>query len=466
MKFFLLSMMSQLHNYIKTRNNRNNLIAGALIFIPGVVFTVFALHQIIVPINEYITLGMPWDYSINTLLITIVVNITLFIPPIIMFVSAYLQAESNHFGFKICFALSIGFLCGLILNVTDPTLLIFCMIFSILATIVGLGESKKNNQEAYQPIVVEKIAILCLRLTSIITTLILAGLIFYVALRGAQFLSWEFITTDAVSFSTISQRIVDLEAGSIGIGGIREFILGSLIIVGFCEAIAIPFGFGAAIYLAEYAPKNRLTETLRFFIETLAGAPSAIIGLFGYSFLCLKLGMGVSLPAGGIALAIMILPWNIKTAEEALKAVPQAYREAAYALGATKWQTIKKTVLLSASPAAITGIVLGFGAALGETAVLLYTAGRVYSDTLPNPISLIGNLGTDTHQHMPFVTQWISQGYRYLVGHYHKGVNTIGWQQENVVFTGALVLLIIFFGISFAALILRNYLAKKTRGAT
>jgi phosphate transport system permease protein len=301
-------------------------------------------------------------------------------------------------------------------------------------------------------------------LTSIITTLILTGLIFYVALRGAQFLSWEFITADAVPFNIISQRIVDLEAGSIG--GIREFILGSLIIVGYCEAIAIPVGFGAAIYLSEYAPKNRLTDILRFFIETLAGAPSAIIGLFGYSYFCLTLGMGVSLAAGGIALAIMILPWNIKTAEEALKAVPQAYREAAYALGATKWQTIKKTVLLPASPASITGIVLGFGAAIGETAVLLYTAGRVYVENLPNPLSPIGNLAGTGNQAMPFVTQWISYAFRYLAGHYYNGVTAIGWQQENVVFTGALVLLIIFFVISFAALILRNYLAKKTRGAT
>jgi phosphate transport system permease protein len=443
------------------------MLAGALMFIPGVIFTVFALYQIVTPINNYIAIGMPWDYSINDLVIELLLNVTLFIPALIMFVAAYLQAEANHLGFKTCFALSIGFLCGLIFNLTDPTLLIICMIFSILATIVGFEVSKKNKQKGYSPIVVEKIAILCLRLAGIITVVILAGLISYVAIRGAQFLSWDFITADALGFKDIADRVVNPELGSIG--GIRIYIVGSLIIVGYCEAIAIPLGIGAAIYLAEYAPKNKFVDTLRFFIETLAGAPSIIIGLFGLTYFVHMAGMGMSTAAGGLALAIMTLPWNIRTAEEAIRAVPQAYREAAYALGATKWQTIKKTVLLAASPGVITGIVLGFGAAIGETAVLVCTAGGVGTYRLPDQISLIGMMGkpSTVGQEMPFLTSWITGAYNRLsFAPYNPGYNSTGWQMANVMYSGALVLLIIFFVISFSALILRNYLAKKTRGAT
>jgi len=456
--------MNQLYRYIKTRD-RNGLLAGALIFIPGTIFTVFALYQTIVPINEYITLGMPWDYSFDRLVIDTFLNVWLFAPALIMFVAAYLQAESNQLGFKVCFALSICFLGGLIFNLVDPTLLIICMIFSIFATLFGFEESKKNKQNRHSPIIVEKIAILGLRLSSIIAIAVLTGIISYVAIRGAQFLSWEFITADNLLTKDIVNQIVSGEPGSIG--GIRIYIIGSLIIVGYCEAIAIPLGIGAAIYLAEYAPKNKIIDVIRFFIETLAGAPSIVIGLFGLAYFVQMLGMGVSAAAGGLALVIMILPWNIRTAEEAMRAVPQSYREASYALGATKWQTIKRTVLLSASPATITGIVLGLGAAIGETAVIMWTASYMGTFVLPDRISLIGAIGsTEVTSHvMPTLQMWILGAYNYIANGPNRPSEAINWQLENVMFSGALVLLIIFIGISFSAFVLRNYLAKKTQGA-
>jgi phosphate transport system permease protein len=381
-----------------------------------------------------------------------------------MFVASYLQAESNQLGFKVCFALSIGALGGLIFNLADPTLLIISMTFSILATIVGLEESKKNKHTKYSPIIGEKIAILCLRLSSIIAIAVLAGIMSYVALRGAQFLSWEFITADNIGAKEIVDQIVSGDPRSIG--GIRVFIIGSLIIVGYCEAIAIPLGIGAAIYLAEYAPKNKFVDALRFFIETLAGAPSIVIGLFGFAYFVSMLGMGVSAAAGGLALAIMILPWNIRTTEEAMRAVPQTYREASYALGATKWQTIKRTVLLSASPAAITGIVLGFGAAIGETAVIMLTASYKGTTVFPDNISLIGAMGNPSlgGHDIPTLQMWIMNAFSYIAHGTNRPGGTINWQLENVMYSGVLVLLIIFIGISFAALILRNYLAKKTQG--
>jgi phosphate transport system permease protein len=152
----------------------------------------------------------------------------------------------------------------------------------------------------------------------------------YVAIRGAQFISWDFITGSALDYTSIGRRIVGLEAGSIG--GIRDIILGGLHCVGYCELIAIPLGLGAAIFLSEYAPDNRFITTLRFIIETLAGAPSIILGLFGFTFFVQMAGMSFSLPAVGLSLAVMILQWNIRVAEEAMRAVPKAYREASMLL--------------------------------------------------------------------------------------------------------------------------------------
>ena len=239
-------------------------------------------------------------------------------------------------------------------------------------------------------------------------------------------------------------------------------MINNLLVVGFCELIAIPLGLGAAIFLSEYAPDNRFVSALRFFIETLAGAPSIVIGLFGFTFFVKIAGMGVSLPAAGLSLAIMILPWNIRVAEEAMRAVPQAYREASYALGAAKWQTIKRTVLLPASPGVITGILLGVGAAFGETAVLIFTASGMGTTSLPSHISLIGGQG----QSMPVLAVWILGAYKYVIPPTGTGITaTTVWEEANVAYTASLVLLIIFFAISVGALILRNYLAKKTRGA-
>ena len=223
----------------------------------------------------------------------------------------------------------------------------------------------------------------------------------------------------------------------------------------------LAIGLGAAIFLAEYAPNNRFVSGLRFFIETLAGAPSVIIGLFGFTFFVEMAGMHYSLPAAALSLAFMVLPWNIRVAEEAMRSVPQAYREASYALGATRWQTIKKTVLLPASPGSITGILLGVGGAIGETAVLIFTASQLGTTSLPNPISLTGGTG----QAMPVLAVWILGAYRNIHANGNAITPSIVWQEANVAYAASLVLLIIFFTISIGALILRNYLAKKTRGA-
>lgn len=142
--------------------------------------------------------------------------------------------------------------------------------------------------------------------------------------------------------------------------------------------IAAPVGIFSAIYLVEYAKRgNKFVGVIRLTTETLSGIPSIVYGLFGLLFFVTTLGWGMSLLAGAFTLAIMILPLIMRTAEEALKAVPDAYREGSFGLGAGKLRTVFKIVLPSAVPGIVAGIILGIGRIVGETAALIYTAGTV-----------------------------------------------------------------------------------------
>ncbi|MEA1958750.1 MAG: phosphate ABC transporter permease PstA, partial [Chloroflexota bacterium] len=132
----------------------------------------------------------------------------------------------------------------------------------------------------------------------------------------------------------------------------------------------------AGIYLAEYAPDNRLTRAIRFGIETLAGIPSIIFGMFGLALLVTALHLSFSILAGALTLVCLLLPTLIRTTEEAIKAVPRGHREGALALGATKWQTIRHVVLPAALPGIVTGVILCIGRALEETACLYVTIGN------------------------------------------------------------------------------------------
>jgi len=158
-------------------------------------------------------------------------------------------------------------------------------------------------------------------------------------------------------------------------GGILPAIVGTLCLMLVALLSAVPIGIGAAIYLAEYAPEGAVTRIISFGVECLAGIPSIVIGLFGYAFLVIYLGFGFSIISGGLALMFMILPWVVRVSEESLKAVPGGLREGSLALGATKWQTVSRVVLPSAVPGITTGVILGIGKAIGETAVVMFTAG-------------------------------------------------------------------------------------------
>ncbi|MDP3183462.1 MAG: phosphate ABC transporter permease PstA [Desulfobaccales bacterium] len=167
-------------------------------------------------------------------------------------------------------------------------------------------------------------------------------------------------------------------------GGIFSTIVATAYITLLAILLASPLGVGTAIYLTEYTREGLATRIIRFGAECLAGVPSIILGLFGFVLFVMKLKLGWSVLSGGLTLAIMVLPIIIRTSEEAIKAVPQEYRQVCYSLGMSQWQTITRIVLPSALPGITTGIMLSVGRSLGETAVLLFTAGAA----LRAPVSL------------------------------------------------------------------------------
>lgn len=155
-------------------------------------------------------------------------------------------------------------------------------------------------------------------------------------------------------------------------------IINTLIYTAFSLLLAVPAGVFAAIYLAEYARRgNAFVRLIRITAQTLSGIPSIVYGLFGYLMFCVYIKLGYSMLAGTLTLAIMILPLIMRTTEEALCAVPDSYREASYGLGAGKLRTVFKVILPSAMPGILSGVILGIGRIVGETAALIYTAGTV-----------------------------------------------------------------------------------------
>ena len=186
-------------------------------------------------------------------------------------------------------------------------------------------------------------------------------LIGYVLYRGLPNISWELLSTSPSYL-----------AGTIGI---LPDILNTLYIVLATLVFVLPLGVGAAVYLTEYAQNKRLVNTIEYAAETLSGIPSIIYGLVGMLVFCSFLGMRTSLLAGAMTLAIMNLPTVMRTTQESLKTVPQAYREGAFGLGAGKWRVIRTVVLPGCVDGVITGCILAVGRIVGESAALLFTAG-------------------------------------------------------------------------------------------
>ena len=159
------------------------------------------------------------------------------------------------------------------------------------------------------------------------------------------------------------------------LGGIFPSVVGTVFLGLLSIACATPLGVGTAIYLTEYTKESPLTRIIRFGVESLAGIPSIIYGLFGFIFFVIKLRMGWSLLSGTLTVAIMVLPTIIRTSEEAIKSVPKNLRMVSFSLAATKWETVTRVILPSAAPGILTGIMLSIGRAVSETAAVIFTMG-------------------------------------------------------------------------------------------
>lgn len=191
--------------------------------------------------------------------------------------------------------------------------------------------------------------------------LLLVLILGYIFVKGAAYLNWHFL----------SSKPQEIRTG----GGIGPEIFNSFYVLLLSLLFSLPIGVGAGIWLAEYAKPNKLTEFVRICTESLASVPSVVFGLFGMLLFVHIFKFSFSIISGSLALALLNLPIIVRVSEEAIRQVPTSYREASLALGATKWQTIRKVLLLTAMPSLITGIILVAGRALGESAILVLTAG-------------------------------------------------------------------------------------------
>jgi phosphate transport system permease protein len=219
----------------------------------------------------------------------------------------------------------------------------------------------------------QKIAFALIWLAGLLTVAALLAVVGYVVVQGAKAISLDFLLTPP-------------RGGLSGEGGISTTVVTTLYLVLLTIGIATPLGVGAAVYLVEYAGEMQgqtgliplLVSVSRFGVETLAGVPSIIFGLFGYALFVSAMHFGFSLLSASLAGACLILPVIIRASEEALRAVPRSYREASLALGTTQWQTVWGIVLPAALPGIITGVVLSVGRVVSETAVFYVTLGGSY----------------------------------------------------------------------------------------
>jgi phosphate transport system permease protein len=212
--------------------------------------------------------------------------------------------------------------------------------------------------------IIQFIGFLSLRVCLYTVLAILLLFLYDIGRKGGGVISWQFISQ--------SPRRGMTE------GGIFPAIFGTLLVTVVTAVLAIPLGMFAAIYLNEYAKQSRLTRLIRLSIRNLSGVPSIVYGLFGVILFVNILKFGTSILSAGLTLGLLTLPWTITASEEALKTIPNSYREGSLALGATKWQAIRTNVLPYALPGMLTGTVLGLARAAGETAPLLFTGAAFY----------------------------------------------------------------------------------------
>lgn len=218
----------------------------------------------------------------------------------------------------------------------------------------------------------QKVAFGIITVAAVSVLIPLVFVIGYILVQGIGAISWEFITA--------------MPRGGMREGGIFPALIGTIWLTLGAGVTSIPLGVGAGVYLAEYAPDNWFTRTIRLAIINLAGVPSVVYGLFGLGLFVIFLRFGMSILAGSLTLGIMTLPVVISTTEQALTTVPQSFRVVNASLGGTTWQGVRKVILPQALPGIMTGVVLGLERAAGETAPILFTVAAFFLPRLPHSV--------------------------------------------------------------------------------
>jgi phosphate transport system permease protein len=285
------------------------------------------------------------------------------------------------------------------------------------------------NQRARKRIT-QVIGFVLLRVCLYLVLAVLLLFLYDIGSKGGGVISWKFLSQAPRKGMTE--------------GGIFPAIFGTFIVTMITAILAIPLGMSAAIYLNEYARQSRLTRLIRLSIRNLSGVPSIVYGLFGVILFVNIMHFGTSLLSAGLTLGLMTLPWTITASEEALKTIPQSYREGALALGATKWQSIRTNVLPYAVPGMLTGTVLGLARAAGETAPIMFTGAAFFLPYLPKSPG-------DQFMALPY--------HLYIMATQHHAI----LQVRPLAYGTALVLIVLVLGMNMTAVIIRYRLRRKQR---
>jgi phosphate transport system permease protein len=278
--------------------------------------------------------------------------------------------------------------------------------------------------------IVQTVGFLALRLAMGFVLAVLVLFLYDIIGKGHGAITWEFLSKAPRKGMTA--------------GGILPAIFGTFLVTAITALLSVPLGMSAAIYLNEYARQTRLTRLIRLSIRNLSGVPSIVYGLFGVILFVNLMRFGTSVLSAGLTLGLMTLPWTITASEEALKTVPNSYREGALALGATKWQSIRTNVLPYAVPGMLTGTVLGLARAAGETAPILFTGAAFFLPFLPRSLG-------DQFMALPY--------HLYIMATQHHSI----LQVRPLAYGTALVLIVFVLGMNMTAIILRYRMRRKQR---
>ncbi len=269
-----------------------------------------------------------------------------------------------------------------------------------------------------------------LRLCIFLVFLSLFSLVIYIFLNGFKVMSLSFL--------------LEFPRRGMTQGGILPAIMGTFLLSAGAILFALPLGVLAAIYLKEYAGARKWVRIIKIAINNLAGVPSVVFGLFGLAVFVKLFGFGVSVLSGSLTLGILILPVIIRASEEAVGSVPSSFKEASFALGATKWQTVRKVVLPAALPGILTGTILSIGRVAGETAPILFTAATFYTRHLPKSIF-------DEVMVLPYhIYALMTEG-------------TKPEFQVPIAYGTALVLLFLVFAVNLVAVIIRSRARRRRK---